>query len=187
MFYQRISGRVLGLITISVLSFLGTWLNANPAFAASKQDEVAVEHKTQGLTDFRLADYQAELLQCSALSAIHMWIGDNLGDDEGAQVRKTLDEDYWLETSKDYIALAEQAAGNPDLTEQFGLEVRSLAAEWRHLTEDQVAVGDWQKWYELIDRCDSWRPNPPARSYFNNGRSSATASTKLSSRAPGVQ
>jgi len=178
MIYQGISGRVLGLVSLSLAFGLGSLVATDPLFAASKKDEVAVEHKTRDLAEFQLADYQQELLQCSALSAIHMWIGDNLGDDEGAQVRKTLDEDYWLETSKEYLALANLAAGEADLTAEVGQEIRNLAAEWRHLNEAQAAPEEWQEWYALIDRCDSWRPDPPSRSYFNNGHQSAAAGAK---------
>ncbi len=175
MFYQGVSGRFLGLVTITALSFGSTLLHIGPAFAASKRAEVAVEHKQEDIAHFQLAEFRTELLQCSALSAIHMWIGDNLAD-EGAQIRQQLDEEYWLNTSKDYLALANQASGDPDLTEEVGAAMKILTAEWRHLIEDEATADEWQQWTELTMRCDSWRPDPPKRQYFNNIRQSAATS-----------
>lgn len=176
MIYQSISSRVLGLVTFTAVAFGCTLLHTGLAFAASKQAEVAVEHKQDGQVDFQLAEFRTELLQCSALSAIHMWIGDSLAE-QGAQVRQQLDEEYWLKTSKDYLALANQASGESDLTEEVGAEIKLLTAEWRHLTEDQATVDEWQEWTALTERCDTWRSDPPKRSYLNSGGHSSAAST----------
>ena len=175
MIYQRISSRILGLITFTAVAFGSTLLHSGLTFAASKRAEVAVEHKQDDRADFQLAEYRTELLQCSALSAIHMWIGDNLAE-EGAQVRQQLDEEYWLKTSKDYLALANQASGEADLTEEVGAEIKILTAEWRHLTEEQNTADEWQEWLALTERCDSWRPDPPRRQYIENFRKSTAAS-----------
>ena len=174
MFYPRVSGRILGLFAITALSSGGTLLHVSTAFAASKWAEVAVEHKQQDLANFQLAEFRTELLQCSALSAIHMWIGDGLSE-EGAQVRQQLDEEYWLNTSKDYLALANQASGGADLTQAVGAEMKVLTAEWRHLTEEQATADEWQEWLGLTERCDGWRPDPPRRQYLNNTGHSAAA------------
>jgi len=174
MFYQGVSGRFLGLFVITALSVSDTLLLIGTAFAGTSQAEVAIEHKQDGLTNFQLAEFRTELLQCSALSAVHMWIGDNLAE-EGAQVRQQLDEEYWLNTSKDYLALANQANGGTDLTEAVGAEIRILTADWRHLTEEQATANEWREWYELTERCDSWRVDPPRRQYLNNPGQSAAA------------
>lgn len=174
MFYQGVSGRFLGLFVIASLSVSGALLLIGTAYAGSSQAEVAVEHKQEDLANFQLAEFRTELLQCSALSAIHMWIGDDLGE-EGAQVRQQLDEEYWLNTSKDYLALASQASGGSDLTGAVGAEMKILTAEWRHLTEEQATADEWQDWYALTERCDSWRPDPPRRQYLNNTGHAAAA------------
>lgn len=174
MFYQGVSGRFLGLFVIAALSVSGALLLIGTAYAGSSQAEVAVEHKQEDLANFQLAEFRTELLQCSALSAIHMWIGDNLAD-EGAQVRQQLDEEYWLNTSKDYLALANRAGGGTDLTEAVGAEIKILTADWRHLTEEQATADEWLEWYELTERCDSWRADPPRRQYLNNPGQSAAA------------
>lgn len=174
MFYQGVSGRFSGLFVVAALSVTGTLLLDGTAFAGSSPAEVAIEHKQEDLANFQLAEFRTELLQCSALSAVHMWIGDNLAE-EGAQVRQQLDEEYWLNTSKDYLALANQASGGTDLTEMVGAEIKILTAEWRHLTEEQATADEWQEWYALTERCDSWRPDPPRRQYLNNTGQPATA------------
>lgn len=170
MFNQGSVSRVLG-----VLALVSIMLNCPAVLAARDSSapeygEVAVEYKTAGLAEFNLADYEDELLQCSALSAIHMWLGDNIGDDSGSEVRRALDEDYWLEVSRSYLSLAEKASGGADLTREVGLEIKAVTAEWRRLTESGVSPEDWAGWYNLVDRCETWRPAQASRSYYTRGR-----------------
>ena len=159
--FISITGRVLGsaLLTFA-LSF-----SPIPVAAASGNSEVSVENKRDDSPNFSLSDYEQDLLQCSALSAIHMWIEDSIGFDEGSEVRKAIGEDYWLKVSKEYLSLAEQASGGDDLSEEVGVEIRSLAAEWRRLTETEVSDSEWISWNNLIDNCESWRSDRTARSF----------------------
>jgi len=184
MIYQGVYGRILGLFAFTAMAFGSTLLHTGLVFAASAREEVAVEHKQDDQVNFQLAEFRTELLQCSALSAIHMWIGDNLAD-EGAQVRQQLDEEYWLKTSKDYLALAGKASGQSDLTEEVGAEMKILTAEWRHLTEEAATADEWEEWFALTERCDTWRPDPPKRSYLKNSGQSTAASSSPSGLVSG--
>ncbi len=138
--------------------------------ASTRSAEVASVYKAQHLDRLQLAVYQDELLECSALAAIHMWIGDNLGNDSGAEVRKKLNNDYWINVSKSYLSLAEQASGGSDLNPELGSQMKRMAAEYRDLTESQAEPEAWASWYDRIDRCDTWRPDRPAHAFYNNGR-----------------
>ena len=108
MFLRAFNGRFSGLVLCTVSFFGCSLLHASGTQSSSGNAEVAVEYRSNGLQEFRLADYQQELLQCSALSAIHMWIPDNIGEDSGSEVRKQLGEDYWLDLSKDSATLSLQ-------------------------------------------------------------------------------
>ena len=168
MCFRSFNGRAFGFSVCVVLSFFCSQLSAGSA-SSSQLPEVEIEYKAKGLTEFHLADYKQELLQCSALAAIHMWIGDNIGPDSGAEVRRTIYEKYWLEISREYLSLAKKASGNPDLSQEIRTEIRNLTGEWRRLTETKVNAEDWAGWYELVGRCDSWRPEKATRAYFSNG------------------
>ena len=165
------AGRVFGLLVCCVvLTSVGERLLAADTPAASKPAEVATEHKAEGSAQFLLADYEQELIECSALAAIHMWIGDNIGEDSGSELRKTLAKDYWTEVSKEYLSLAREAGGEDDLYQEVGVRMRILAAEWRRLTETEFSADNWDGWYERVDRCDAWRPEQPTRAYYSKGR-----------------
>lgn len=175
MFFHVFTGRVLGFFACVVLPFYCPLLGAAGAstslkHAEAKNAEVAMKYKAEGLAEFRLANYQEELLECSALSAIHMWVGDNIGEDSGSEIRKTISEDYWLDISKDFLALAKEASGKEDLSQEVRVQIKGLAAEWRRLSEAEVSADEWVGWYDLIDRCDEWRPEKTARSYYSKGR-----------------
>jgi len=173
MIYHSIRGRVLGLVVCCVvLSSVGGGLLADEYPASSKYAEVAATFKAAGLTDFDLADYEDELVECSALAAVHTLIGDNIGEDEGTEVRKTLDKDYWIEASHDYLSLAQEASGEADLHKEFGIQVRGIFAEWRRLNDTVVSANSWAGWYDLTDRCDAWRPAKPTHAYYSKGRKS---------------
>jgi len=170
MFNHRISGRGLGLVTFVALSFQCSVLMAGGTSASASHGQVAKEYKAEGLEEFQLADYEQELLECSALSAIHMWVGDNIGEDSGSEVRRALDEDYWLDVSRDYLSLAEEASGGADLSQQVGAEIKAVTIEWRRLTENTAGPEEWNGWFELVDRCETWRPKNASRSYYSKGR-----------------
>lgn len=186
MYFQLLCGRVPGLLVVVVLSAYCSRLDAASASASSmpsaspKDAEVAIKYKVQGLGKFRLADYAEELLECSALSAIHMWIGDNIGEDAGSEIRKAIDSDYWLEISKEYLSLAKEASGKADLSLEVRARIKGLATEWRRLNETSLGSGEWVGWYDLIDRCDTWRPEITTRSYYNRGRKPATDQNQIS-------
>lgn len=173
MFLQFISGRVFGRSsTLLILLVAGTLTPATGAAASSRSAEVAAVYKAEGMVELQLAPFENELLDCSALAAIHMWIGDNLGDNSGAEVRKKLNNDYWIDLSKGYLSLAQEASGEADLSQQLGVRMRALSAEFRELTESQAEPESWANWYDLIDRCDTWRPEKPTHAFYNNGRQS---------------
>ena len=180
-------GRVLGLFSCGVLFCIVSSLAFAGGAGASQVDEVAIEYKANGVAEFRLADYQNELIECSALSAIHMWIGDNIGDDLGSEVRRTIAEDYWLETSKDYLALASQASGKQDLSAEFRTEIKSLAAEWRRLTQSDTAPEQWTGWYELVDRCDAWRPEKTVHSFYSRGKAPVVGQDPMGTAVVGAR
>ena len=171
MFFHSFTGRVLGLLSCCVvLSLHCERLLAADIAASPKYAEVATKYKAQGLTDFHLADYKDELLECSALAAVHTMIGDNIGEDEGSEARRALASDYWIEVSHDYLSLAEEASGAENLVQEVGIQIRGLFAEWRRLTETEVTADDWVGWYKLTDQCDTWRPAKPTHSYYSRGR-----------------
>lgn len=170
MAFQSFTGRVLGFSAVFLLSFHAAALHAAGSSASSRHAEVAIKYKKANLAEFRLADFEGELLQCSALAALHTWIGDNIGTDEGSEVRKALNEDYWLDISREYYSLAREASGDADLSQEIRAEIKSLTGEWRRLTETEVGASDWNVWYDLVDRCDTWRPETTTRSYYNKGR-----------------
>jgi hypothetical protein len=173
MFFYSFTGRVLGFVSCCVVLSLdcGGLLAADDS-ASPKYAEVAIKYKAEGLAGFRLAEYKDELLECSALAAVHTLIGDNIGEDEGSEVRKTLDKDYWIEVSHDYLSLAQEASGTENLVPEVGIQIRGLFAQWRRLTETEVTAEDWVGWYELTDQCDTWRPAKPTHSYYSKGRES---------------
>ena len=162
--------------TVVALLLFGITNSASGWFKSSGNPEVAPIYKANRVAELNLVSYEDELIDCSALAGIHSWIGDNL-DDAGAEVRKALNGKYWIDVSKAYLALAQQAAGVPDLSKEMGVRMRALAVEYRDLTESptdsQVEAANWDHWYDLIDRCDSWRPESPSQAFFNNGRSTA--------------
>jgi len=168
MFFRSFTGRAFGISTCVVLTLCCSQLHAGTA-SSFKHPEVEIQYKAKGLTEFHLADYKEELLQCSALAAIHMWISDNIGQDSGSEVRRTIYEAYWLEISNEYLSLAKKASDNADLSQEVRAEIRNLTGEWRRLTETKVGAADWASWYELVDRCDTWRPEKATRAYFSNG------------------
>lgn len=175
MFFQLFTGRVLGLVSCCLfLSLACDRLCAADVSAAPKYAEVASKYKAEGLADFHLAEYKDELLECSALAAVHTLIGDNIGEDAGSEVRKTLGKDYWMEVSHDYLSLAEDASGAENLVHEVGIQIRGLFAQWRRLTETEVTADDWGGWYQLTDRCDTWRPAKPTRPYYTRGRAPTT-------------
>lgn len=171
MFFQLFTGRVLGLVGCCLFLSLGCdRLRAADVSAAPKYAEVGTRYKAQRVAEFQLAQYTDELLECSALAAVHTLIGDNIGDDAGSEVRKTLGTDYWIEVSHDYLSLAEEASGSADLVQEVGIQIRGLFAEWRRLTAGQVTADDWDGWYKLTDQCDTWRPAKPTHPYYTRGR-----------------
>lgn len=171
MIYQACLGRVPGrTTTLALLLSIGALMSAVSAVASPGSAEVSFEYKTERSDDADLSSYEDELLECSALAGIHTWIGDNLGDDSGAEVRKSLNNDYWINVSKSYLQLAQEASGKSDLFPEVGVRMKALAAEYRDLTVSQADASGWLDWYQLIDRCDSWRPNPPAHAFYHNGR-----------------
>jgi hypothetical protein len=181
MFFQLFTGRVLGLVSCCLFLSLGCdRLRAADVSAAPKYAEVGTRYKAQRVAGFQLAQYTDELLECSALAAVHTLIGDNIGEDAGSEVRKTLGKDYWIEASHDYLSLAEQAAGAKDMVHEVGIQIRGLFAEWRRLTETEVSPDDWGRWYQLTDRCDTWRPAKPTRSYYTRGRQPTTSQNQVS-------
>jgi hypothetical protein len=171
MLFHKFNGRVLGLVFCGFLLLQGSQLEAG---GKSGNSEVSSKYKTAGVDNFRLADYQDELLQCTALATIQMWVGDDLGNDAGALVRQSISENYWLETGNAYLSLAKQANGNHDLSQEVRVQMKSLTAEWHRLTENEVSGEDWTAWNKLIDRCESWRSNRSAHSFYSQGRNSAT-------------
>ena len=171
MFFHGFTGRVLGLVTCCVvLSLYCGHLLAADLSASSEPAEVAIKYKAEGLPEFQLVDYEFELLECSALAAVHSLIDDNIGDDSGSEVRTALTKNYWIDVSHDYLSLAQEAGGEADLYQEVGIQMRGLVAKWHRLTETEVSADDWTGWYELTDRCDTWRPAKPAHSYYGNGR-----------------
>jgi hypothetical protein len=165
--------------------FLAIFSGTAEAFKSTSNSEVSPTYKARIVGDLHLGAYKDELIECSALAGIHTWIGDSLGD-SGAVVRTTLNRDYWTKTSKDYLSLAEQASGEPDLSQQTGVRMRVLAAQYRDLTESPEGTANWSGWYDLVDRCNSWRPDPPSRAFFDNGRKPVPGSGKAKevARAP---
>ena len=115
MFFHNINGRVLGLVFCGFLLFHAGQLEAGGKSGSSKSSEVAVKYKTVDTENFRLSDYQDELLECTALATIQLWVGDDLGDNSGALVRQTINESYWLEIGNAYLSLAKEANGKQDL------------------------------------------------------------------------
>lgn len=178
MFFQFINGRASGRAKYSptkyslIFVIVSSLIPAVCFAASSRSAEVAAVYKAEGITQLKIASYEDELLDCSALAAIHLWIGDNLGDDSGAEVRKKLNNDYWIDLSKGYLSLAQEASDEADLSQQLGVRMRALSAEFRELTESQAEPESWANWYDLIDRCDTWRPEKPTHAFYNNGRQS---------------
>ncbi len=167
-------------VLVSVL-LLASVSGTVEAFKSTGNSEVSVTYKSRIVGDLHLGAYKDELIECSALAGIHTWIGDGLGD-SGAGVRATLNRDYWTKTSKAYLQLAEQASGEPDLSQQTGVRMRALAAQYRELTESPAGTANWSGWHDLVDRCNSWRPNPPSRAFFDNGRKPAAEPAKAPAR-----
>lgn len=186
MFFHLLNGRVFGLLAVSALIFHCSGLDAADASVSSKPAEVAIKYKSEGLTEFRLVDYEEELIECSALAAMHTWIGDNIGQDEGSEVRKVIGEEYWLEISREYLSLAREAGGNSDLPQEFRKKIKGLTVEWRRLTEMPVNSGEWAGWYGLVDRCEGWRAEKTGRSFYNKGRKSMAAQNSAPKVAVGV-
>lgn len=186
MFFHLLNGRVFGLLAFSALIFHCSALNAADASVSSNAAEVAIKYKSGGLTEFHLVDYEEELIECSALAAMHTWIGDNIGQDAGAEVRKVIGEDYWLEISREYLSLAREAGGSSDLSQEFRKKIKGLTTEWRRLTEMPVNTGEWAGWYGLVDRCESWRPEKTRRSFYNKGRESMAAQNSAPKVTVGV-
>jgi hypothetical protein len=186
MFYHIKLGQAFGRPGFSLILLISSVFTFTASAAASSDSqEVALEYKAKRTGQLELAAYEGELLDCSALAAIHMWIGDGLGDDSGAEVRKKLNSDYWIDLSKGYLALAEQAGGVQDLSEALGVRMRALSAEFRDLTESQPGPDNWTAWYDLVDRCDTWRPERPAHAFYNNGRKSTAIAVKAAEVAMG--
>jgi len=163
------AGHILLLASLA----LATAPSAVAAFPGSDNSEVSPKYKARQVGNLHLGAYKDELVECSAFAGIHTWLDDNLGDASGAEVRRKLSGDYWVDTSKAYLDLAEQASGTPDLSKEMGMQMRVLAAQYRTLTETPAGTADWSGWYDLIDRCDAWRPEKPAHAFFNNGRDAA--------------
>ena len=141
------------------------------AFTSSSSSEVSLKFKARIVGDVQLGAYKDELIDCSALAGIHTWIGDSLNT-SGAEVRKALNSDYWVSVSNAYLSLAQQAANNPEVSKVVGARMRVLAAQYRELTESPADTTNWNSWYDLIDRCDSWRTEEPSRAFYSNGRKS---------------
>jgi len=135
MFFHGFTGRVLGLVTCCVvLSLHCDRLLAADVSASPESAEVATKYKAERLAEFHLADYEFELLECSALAAVHSLIDDNLGEDEGREVRNALAKKYWIDVSHDYLSLAREASGEADLYQEVGIQMRGLVAKctaWR--------------------------------------------------------
>jgi|GEM_PF-6847719 len=190
MFFQFINGRASGRAKYSptkyslIFVIVSSLIPAVCFAASSRSAEVAAVYKAEGMPELQLASFENELLDCSALAAIHMWIGDNLGDNSGAEVRKKLNNDYWIDLSKGYLSLAQEASDEADLSQQLGVRMRALSAEFRDLTESQAEPESWANWYDLIDRCDTWRPEKPAHAFYNNGRSSVV---DVKQQSPGIK
>lgn len=140
------------------------------AFKSTSNSEVSPTYKARHVGDLHLGAYKDELIECSALAGIHTWIGDNLDDASGAEIRKKINGDYWINTSKAYLSLAEQTSGIPDLSQEMGARMRALAVQFRDLTESPAGTANWSNWYDLIDRCDSWRVEKPKQAFFSNDR-----------------
>jgi hypothetical protein len=187
MFFHFFTRRVLGIVSCCLfLSLTCDRLRAADGSAAPRYAEVGTQYKAQRVAEFHLAQYTDELLECSALAAVHTLIGDNIGEDAGSEVRKTLGNDYWIEVSHDYLALAEDASGAENLVQEVGIQIRGLFSQWRRLTETEVTADDWGGWYQLTDRCDTWRPAKPTRPYYNRGRApiaGASPATKVAMSA----
>lgn len=164
------SGNYIGRIALTFVLLMATATSA-VAFTSSSSSEVSLKYKARNVGDVRLGAYKAELIDCSALAGIHTWIGDDLNT-AGAEVRKALNSDYWVGVSNAYLSLAQQAANNPEVSKEVGARMRVLAAEYRELTESPAETANWNSWYDLIDRCDSWRTDKPSQAFFSNGRKS---------------
>jgi hypothetical protein len=165
-------GAYIGRIALTSVLLLATATATNAvAFTSSSSSEVSLKFKARNVGDVQLGAYKDELIDCSALAGIHTWIGDNLNT-AGAEVRKALNGDYWVSVSNAYLSLAQQAANNPEVSKEVGARMRVLAAEYRELTESPAGTTDWSGWYDLIDRCDSWRTDSPSQAFFTNGRES---------------
>ena len=186
MFFHLLNGRVFGFLVFSALVFHCSGLEAAGASKSAKPAEVAVKYKSEGLTEFHLVDYEEELIECSALAAMHTWIGDNIGQDAGSEVRKAIGEDYWLEISRAYLSLAREAGGSSDLSLEFRKKIKGLTIEWRRLTEVPVNAGEWAGWYALVDRCESWRADKARRPFYNKGREPMAAQNSAPNVAVGV-
>lgn len=172
-------------LLFSGLLLAGVSNAAAGSFSTAGNAEVAPVYKANRVAEFNLPAYEDELIDCSALAGIHSWIGDDLSN-SGAEVRKTLNNDYWMGVSKAYLALAKQASGDPDLSKEIGARMRVLAAEFRDLSESPVGAANWSGWYDLVDRCDSWRTDSPTRTFYTNGRELPVQTKKSSevARAP---
>ena len=168
--HKHVSGKDYSRLVSTFLLLLATATNA-VAFTSSSSSEVSLKYKARNVGDVRLGAYKDELIDCSALAGIHTWIGDNLNT-AGAEVRKALNGDYWIGVSNAYLSLAQQSANNPDVSKEVGARMRVLAAEYRELTEAPAGTANWNSWYDLIDRCDSWRTDKPSQAFFSNGRKS---------------
>lgn len=174
MFSHPFTGRALGVAACFIfLSCTGEPALAAGAAASSGSTQVAVEYKAQKVPEFQLTDYQDELVECSALAAIHTWLGNPFEEAAGFEVRQALARDYWIEISNKYLSLARQASSEADVQKKVGARMRVLAAEWRRLTESHSVAPNWNGWYDLIDRCDSWRPVKPAYAFYSKGRKTA--------------
>lgn len=156
-------------LLIATMLFTGVSNAAAGSFSSSRTYEVAPVYKANRVAELNLAAYKDELVDCSALAGIHTWIGDDLNT-AGAEVRQVLNNDYWVSISKAYLTLAQQASGTPDLSKEMGARMRVIAADYRDLTTTSASTANWSSWYDLIDRCDSWRPAKPARAFYNNKR-----------------
>lgn len=172
-------------LLFSGLLFAGVSNAAAGSFSTAGNAEVAPVYKANRVAELNLAAYEDELIDCSALAGIHSWIGDDLSS-SGAEVRKALNNDYWMSVSKAYLALAKLATGEPDLSKQIGARMRVLAAEFRDLSEAPASTANWSGWYALVDRCDSWRTDSPSRHFYTNGRQppAQTKKTAEVARAP---
>jgi len=170
MYFQFTKGRAAGLLLLSLaLTGYSFALFASDKTGSNRRAKVAAEYKSASVGNFSLADYQEELLECTALATLQMWVGDGSDGGEGSQVRKTISENYWLEIGNGYLSLAKEASGKQDLSEEVHEQIVALTSEWRRLTDNNANDAEWSKWNALIERCETWRPEGSTYTYYSRG------------------